>query len=159
MPFGSFCCFAVLPAPADSFQFRHGLRTSTKFMEMMAIMKSLLLVIAPIAVWLAAATAFSQQIAPSLQGFWKLKVERSDFGPRPKPKMGFVNWGEHGWTFAIVTADGRLYADATSTDSGCTPVGVFPQLFVRGRDCDATACAFYTQAWQDDSSSWGHRTA
>jgi hypothetical protein len=89
----------------------------------MAIMKLLLFVIVA---WLTAATASSQQIDPALQGFWTLKVERSDFGTRPKPKMGFVNWGEHGWTFALVTADGRLYADAASTDSGCTLIGVFP---------------------------------
>ncbi len=37
--------------------------------------------------------------------------------------MGQVNWGEHGWTFALVTADGRLYADGVATDSGCTKSG------------------------------------
>lgn len=40
--------------------------------------------------------------------------------------MGFVNWGEHGWTFAIVTAEGRLYADAAETDHGCTFIGMAP---------------------------------
>ena len=74
----------------------------------------------------AAEEAFTQQIDPALQGFWTLNVEKSDFSGRPKPKMGQVNWGEHGWTFALVTADGRLYADGVATDRGCTLIGVFP---------------------------------
>jgi hypothetical protein len=90
------------------------------------MMKSLACLIIPITVLLAVATASSQQIDPGLRGFWTLNVEKSDFGARPKLKMGFVNWGEHGWTLAIVTADGRLYADAVSTDSGCALIGVFP---------------------------------
>src|ERR1700724_657860 len=70
--------------------------------------------------------AFSQQIAPAFQGFWTLNVEKSDFGSRPIPKMGLVNWGEHGWTFALVTADGRLFADGVSTDRGCALIGLSP---------------------------------
>jgi hypothetical protein len=89
------------------------------------MMKSLACLIISITVLLSVTKASSQQIEPGLRGFWTLNVERSDFGARPKPKMGFVNWGEHGWTFAIVTADGRLYADAVSTDSGCALIGVF----------------------------------
>jgi hypothetical protein len=89
------------------------------------MVKSLVCLTILITVLLTVTTALSQQIDPGLRGFWTLNVEKSDFGARPKPKMGFVNWGEHGWTFAIVTADGRLYADAVSTDSGCALIGVF----------------------------------
>jgi hypothetical protein len=67
-----------------------------------------------------------QQIAAEFRGFWTLNVEKSDFGDRPKPKTGFVNWGEHGWTFAIVQADGRVYADAVETSHGCTFIGMAP---------------------------------
>jgi amidohydrolase family protein len=68
----------------------------------------------------------SQQIDPAFYGFWTLNVEKSDFGNRAKPKAGFVNWGEHGWTFAIVQADGRVYADAVETSHGCTFIGIAP---------------------------------
>jgi hypothetical protein len=88
-------------------------------------MKSLTLVVV-ITLGLTAAKGVAQDMDPTLQGFWTLNVEKSDFAGRPKPKMGFVNWGEHGWTFGIVSADGRLYADAVSTDVGCTLIGVFP---------------------------------
>jgi quercetin dioxygenase-like cupin family protein len=74
---------------------------------------------------LIATPVFGQQIDPGLRGFWALNIDKSDFSGRPKPKMGLVNWGEHGWTFAIVTADGRLYADSVGTDHGCTLIGVF----------------------------------
>jgi hypothetical protein len=47
-------------------------------------------------------------------------------GDRPKAKAGFVNWGEHGWTFAVVNAEGRLYADAVLTDHGCVFIGLAP---------------------------------
>jgi hypothetical protein len=89
-------------------------------------MKSLLFLVVPITVLLSTATAFSQQIDPAFRGFWTLNVEKSDFGVRPKPKMGQVNWGEHGWVFALVTADGRLYADGVETDRGCALIGVSP---------------------------------
>jgi quercetin dioxygenase-like cupin family protein len=73
------------------------------------------------------ASGASHQIAPEFRGFWTLNVEKSDFGDRrPKPKTGFVNWGEHGWTFAIVQADGRAYADAVETSQGCTFIGLAP---------------------------------
>jgi hypothetical protein len=72
----------------------------------------------------AKADSANQQIAPEFRGFWTLRVEKSDFGDRPKPKTGFVNWGEHGWTFAIVQADGRVYADAVETSQGCTFIGM-----------------------------------
>ena len=45
-------------------------------------------------------------------------------GDRPKPKSGLVNWGEYGWTFAIVQADGRVYADAVETSHGCEFIGM-----------------------------------
>lgn len=91
-------------------------------------MKSLRFVTVVIAALLTAATAsIAQQIDPAFLGHWTLNVEKSDFAGRPKLKMGFVNWGEHGWTFAIVTADGRLYADAVATDGGgCHLIGMFP---------------------------------
>ena len=76
----------------------------------------------------AATPIFGQQIDPGLSGFWTLNVDKSDFSGRPKPKMGLVNWGEHGWTFAIVTPDGHLYADSVGTDGGCTLIGVFPDF-------------------------------
>jgi len=66
----------------------------------------------------------AQQIDPDLRGVWKLNVEKSDFGGGPKPKMGQVNWTEHGWVFAIVTGDGQLYADGIVIDRGCTMIGV-----------------------------------
>lgn len=68
----------------------------------------------------------SHEIDPAFRGFWILNVEKSDFGSRPKPKGGLVNWGEHGWTLAIVQGDGRLYADAVDTSNGCTFVGMGP---------------------------------
>jgi hypothetical protein len=79
-------------------------------------------------VLIAATPIFSQQLDPGLRGFWTLNVDKSDFSGRPKPKMGLVNWGEHGWTFAIVTADSRLYADSVGTDNGCTLIGMFPDF-------------------------------
>ena len=89
-------------------------------------MRFLLLLVVLITVLFAAPTAFSQRMDVGLQGIWTLNVEKSDFGGRPKPKMGQVNWGEHGWTFALVTADGRLYADGIATDRGCTLIGGWP---------------------------------
>jgi len=71
-------------------------------------MKSLTLIVM-IAFLLIAAKGVAHDEDPALQGFWTVNVEKGDFPGRPKPKMGFVNWGEHGWTIAIVSADGRLY--------------------------------------------------
>ncbi len=79
-------------------------------------------------------TASAQTSAPQserpidarFRGFWTLNVEKSDFGERPKPKTGFVNWGEHGWTIAFVQADGRVYADAVETSRGCIFIGMAP---------------------------------
>jgi len=76
---------------------------------------------------LTALAASGQQIDPSFRGFWTLNVGKSDFGHRAKPKTGFVNWGEHGWAFAIVEADGRVYADAVNTSNGgCLFIGMAP---------------------------------
>jgi len=61
---------------------------------------------------------------PQLRGRWTLDVQKSDFGTDPKPKMGQVNWTDHGWVFAIVFADGGLYADGVVTDQGCSLIGV-----------------------------------
>jgi hypothetical protein len=77
---------------------------------------------------LLTATALAQQVDPAMHGFWVLNVQKSDFAGRPQPKLGIVNWGEHGWTVAIVTAEGRLYADAVGTDHGCTLIGVCPDF-------------------------------
>ncbi len=88
-------------------------------------MKYLVVSIAALTLWLAAGLASAQQIDPSFHGFWTLNVDKSDFAGRPKLKAGQVNWGEHGWVLAIVTSDGRLYADAVVTDPSCTLVGVF----------------------------------
>jgi hypothetical protein len=76
------------------------------------------------ALLLTAATASAQRIDPAFYGTWALNVAKSDFGGEPKPKMGQVNWTEHGWVFALVTGDGRLYADGTVVDRGCTLIGV-----------------------------------
>jgi len=79
-----------------------------------------------IAMLISAKTGHSQQFDSGFKGFWALNVEKSDFGNRPKAKAGFVNWGEHGWTFAVVSADGKLYADAVQTDKGCVFIGLAP---------------------------------
>jgi hypothetical protein len=69
-------------------------------------------------------TAFSQQIDPAFRGVWSLNVGKSDFGGRPKPKMEQLNWTERGWAFAMVRADGGLYADASVIDRDCKMIGV-----------------------------------
>jgi hypothetical protein len=89
-------------------------------------MKSRLFLLILTTVLLTTASALGQQIDPAFRGFWTLNIEKSDFAGRPAPKMGQVNWGEHGWTFALVNAEGRLYADGVATDSGCTLIGVSP---------------------------------
>ena len=61
-------------------------------------MKSRLIFCVLTTVLVTATSAFGQQqIDPAFHSFWMLNVEKSDFGSRPKLKMGFVNWGEHGW--------------------------------------------------------------
>lgn len=79
-----------------------------------------------IMVLLTAGTAFGQQIDPAFRGVWVLNIEKSDFGGQPEPKMEQLNWTEHGWAFAMVRADGELYADASviGDHHGCTMVGV-----------------------------------
>ena len=47
-------------------------------------------------VLLTSGLAFGQQMDSGLLGVWRLNVEKSDFGSGPKPKMGLVNWTEHG---------------------------------------------------------------
>ena len=61
----------------------------------------------------AAAAAATQRIDPDLRGVWKLNVAKSAFGPWPKPKMGQVSWTEHGWVFALVTAESAAVRNAT----------------------------------------------
>ena len=87
-------------------------------------MKARLLVI-PFVAFLTAAGASGTQIDPALRGLWKLDVAKSEFGgPWPKPKSGQVSWAGHGWVFALVTADGGIYADGVVTDHGCALIGV-----------------------------------
>jgi hypothetical protein len=90
-------------------------------------MKSLSFALVPATMLLMVATGFGQQIDPALRGFWTLNVEKSDFSGKPKPKMGLVNWGEHGWTFTILTSDGELYSDGVATDRGCALIGISPK--------------------------------
>lgn len=87
-------------------------------------MKPLPFLIVSVAALLTPVTAPRPQMDPALRGIWTLSVEKSDFAGQPRPKMGQVNWTEHGWVFALVNADGALYADAAMTDGGCTLIGV-----------------------------------
>ena len=34
-----------------------------------------------------------------------------------------MDWGEHGWTFALVLSDGRMFTDGVATDRGCVYIG------------------------------------
>jgi uncharacterized protein DUF4440 len=70
------------------------------------------------------ASAFNQQIDPAFRGVWSLNVEKSKFADRPMPKMQQLNWTERGWAFAMVRADGGLYADASVIDRDCKMIGV-----------------------------------
>jgi hypothetical protein len=76
--------------------------------------------------FLATSFAFGQQIDPTFYGVWTLNVAKSDFGSRPKPKMGEVNWTKEGWVFALVTSDERLFADGVVTGSSCALIGNAP---------------------------------
>jgi hypothetical protein len=40
--------------------------------------------------------------------------------------MGQVNWGEHGWSFALVLANGDMFTDGVQTDHDCIYIGVLP---------------------------------
>lgn len=60
----------------------------------------------------------------AFRGVWSLNVEKSKFADRPKPKMQQLNWTERGWAFAMVRADGGLYADASVIDRDCKMIGV-----------------------------------
>jgi hypothetical protein len=73
----------------------------------------------------AAVPASGQQakIDPAFFGLWNLEDARSDFGGQPKPKSGQVDWGEHGWAFALVLADGGMFTDGVATDQGCVYIG------------------------------------
>jgi hypothetical protein len=81
--------------------------------------------LAVVAVLLFSTSAlFAQAMDPGLRGVWTLNLERSDFSGGPKPKMGLVNWTEHGWVVAILTSDGQLYSDGVITDHGCALIGI-----------------------------------
>jgi hypothetical protein len=69
------------------------------------------------------ASAQQPKIDPAFFGFWNLEVARSDFGGQPSPKSGQVDWGDHGWAFALVLADGGIFTDAVATDQGCAYIG------------------------------------
>jgi hypothetical protein len=74
---------------------------------------------------LLAFSASSQQakIDPAFFGFWNLEVSKSNFGGQPSPKSGQVDWGGHGWDFALVLADGGIGTDGVATDQGCVYIG------------------------------------
>ena len=59
-------------------------------------------------------------------GLWDLDAVKSDFASQGKPKAGQVNWGEHGFSFALVFADGGMFTDGIQTDHGCVYIGVTP---------------------------------
>lgn len=76
------------------------------------------------AVALTAEPARAASLDSMMYGMWVLDTAHSQFGgPYPAPKSGLVNWTEHGWVFAVMSADG-LYADAAVIDHGCILVGV-----------------------------------
>ena len=81
-------------------------------------------VLAAITLGLLTSAAGAQQLDPALRGVWSLDVGKSEFGEGPAPRMGQVNWTEHGWVFVLLSADGHLYADGAMTDNGCTLIGV-----------------------------------
>jgi hypothetical protein len=74
----------------------------------------------------SAAYAQNAKLDEGFLGFWNLDVAKSDFAAHPKPRMGQVNWGGHGWAFALVLADGEMFSDGVQTDTGCTYIGVDP---------------------------------
>jgi hypothetical protein len=82
------------------------------------------LMTAAITLCCTAPVAEAQQLDPALRGVWSLDVAKSDFGGEAAPKMGQVNWTEHGWVFVLLSADNHLYADGAVTDHGCTLIGV-----------------------------------
>ncbi len=87
-------------------------------------MRLSLLMTAATTLCLTTSVAVAQQLDPALRGVWSLDVAKSDFGSGPAPKMGQVNWTEHGWVFVLLSADNHLYADGALTDHGCTLIGV-----------------------------------
>ena len=70
--------------------------------------------------------AAGKKLDAGFYGLWNLDVAKSDFASQPKPKMGQVDWGEHGWAFALVLANGELFTDAVQTDHGCSYIGAPP---------------------------------
>ena len=90
-------------------------------------MKALRLLAVLVALGLLALSVQSQQqkLDQKLHGFWTLNVEKSEFGgTEAKPKSGLVNWSETGFVFAIINADGSLYADAVLLNKQCKMIGV-----------------------------------
>lgn len=73
-----------------------------------------------------AALAQPAKLDARFLGMWNLDVGKSDFAGQPKPKMGQVNWGEHGWAFTLVLANGELFTDGVETDHGCVYIGESP---------------------------------
>lgn len=84
----------------------------------------------PVAVLICfvASAAYGQKtkLDPGFFGLWNLDVGKSDFASQPKPKMGQVNWGGHGWAFALVLANGEMFTDGVQTDRGCIYIGEAP---------------------------------
>jgi hypothetical protein len=73
-----------------------------------------------------AAPVRADKIDPALHGIWNMDVAHSDFGPNGKPRSGQVNLGAHGFSLALVFANGELFTDAVATDGGCAYVGASP---------------------------------
>jgi len=73
--------------------------------------------------FLITTAGFAANMDKSFLGSWSLNVAKSDFGPGAKPKMGVVNWTEHGWSFAMLLANDLLIIDAVITDHGCSLIG------------------------------------
>ncbi len=89
-----------------------------------AVLIALLLSPSLFSVVMAAPPAQAIKLDPKMYGMWLLDAAHSKFGgPYPSPTSGLVNWTEHGWVFAVNSAEG-LYGDATVIDHGCILVGV-----------------------------------
>src|SRR5882724_3190181 len=73
---------------------------------------------------IASASSQSVKLDQGFLGLWNLDVAKSDFGSQAKPRMGQVNWGEHGWAFALVFANGEMFTDGVQTDHGCVYIGI-----------------------------------
>jgi hypothetical protein len=65
----------------------------------------------------------TSRIDPAFFGVWKLNVTKSDFGSKPGPRSGVLNWTERGWVIAMVSSDGSITGSAVGTENGCVLIG------------------------------------